>query len=182
MSDSELRRVSKGLALVLRHDAARLELTMDPEGFVPIAEVVAALVRMGIPASDALVRQVVGGVDVHKQRYSIVEDHIRANYGHSLERRIEHAPATPPRDLFHGTNVATTETILREGLLPMARQYVHLTIDRELARQVGARRGTPCVLRVDALSASADGIVFMRANEFFWLARSVPPRYLVVLA
>ena len=180
MNGGQLRRVSKALALILRHDAARLELAMDPEGFVAIAEVVDALTRMGIAANEELIRQVVAGVDPHKQRYTIVEDHIRANYGHSLERRINHLPATPPAVLFHGTTLAVKDKVLREGLQPMARQYVHLTTDRELARQVGARRGAPCVLRVDAFGASAAGIVFMPANEFFWLALRVPGEYLVV--
>src|SRR5262245_22060012 len=139
MTGADLRRLSKALALVLRHDAERLNLGVDPEGFVPIVEVLAALRAMSIGATDETLRRVVAEVDVHKNRYTIVDDAIRANYGHSLKQRIVHAPAAPPETLFHGTSAATKDTILSEGLVPMRRQYVHLTIDVELARQVGSR-------------------------------------------
>ena len=181
MSDARRRRVSKGLARVLRHDAVRLGLVMDPEGYVHLEEVVSALGRMGIGATEELVREVVAYVDPNKRRYTIVVGAIRANYGHSLERRIEHAPAMPPDVLFHGTTVAMKMKILLEGLLPMGRQYVHLTTEPELAKQVGARRGTPCVLRVEARRASKNGIVFMPANQFFWLTERVPAMYLCEL-
>ena len=61
----------------------------------------------------------------------------------------------------------------------MARQYVHLTTDVDLARQVGSRRGPPCLVRIDARKAHVNGVVFMPANEFFWLAHSVPATYLL---
>ena len=178
MSDAELRRLSKALALVLRHDAERLELGMDPEGFVRMEEVVAALKRMGIAAGEDTLREVVAKVDARKRRYTIVDDAIRANYGHSLRQKIEHATAAPPDVLYHGTTLEMISKILAEGLLPMRRQYVHLTTDSELAKQVGARRGAPCVLRVDARMAAEGGVTFMLANELFWLTSFVPARYL----
>jgi putative RNA 2'-phosphotransferase len=117
-----------------------------------------------------------------KNRYSIVEDAIRANYGHSLDREIAHPAVVPPALLLHGTHEAARDAILRAGLLPMQRQYVHLTDDDSLARQVGARRGPPCLLAIDAVAAHADGVVFLQANAHFWLAKHVPAQFVRTLA
>ncbi|HEY6125108.1 MAG TPA: RNA 2'-phosphotransferase, partial [Steroidobacteraceae bacterium] len=106
------------------------------------------------------------------------EHDIRANYGHSFAERVAHDRQTPPALLLHGTTEAAAPLILRDGLRPMKRQYVHMTPDRELALRVGARRGKPRIVKVAALAALEDGVVFYRANESFWLADSIPPKYL----
>jgi putative RNA 2'-phosphotransferase len=46
---------------------------------------------------------------------------------------------------------------------------------------VGARRGRPVVLRVDAAALVAEGAVFTRAANGAWLVDAVPPRYLTVV-
>jgi putative RNA 2'-phosphotransferase len=84
----------------------------------------------------------------------------------------------PPAVLFHGTSISTLPRILDEGLQPRRRQYVHLTPDRQLATSVGVRHGKPCLVCVDASSAHADGVAFFKANFTFWLAMTVPPKYL----
>jgi putative RNA 2'-phosphotransferase len=173
-----LKRVSKQMALLLRHAPDRAGLILDPEGFVRTEDLVGAL-QSAIPEVDeAVVHAVVELVEPHKQRYSIVDDCVRANYGHSTAGRIEHAPAIPPDVLFHGTSIGTMPMILENGLRPMGRQYVHLTPDRKLAASVGARHGRPCLIRVDSGSAHAAGVVFFKANFTFWLAVAVPPLYL----
>jgi RNA:NAD 2'-phosphotransferase (TPT1/KptA family) len=42
------------------------------------------------------------------------------------------------------------------------------------------RVGKPCLVRVDAPSAHADGVAFFKANFTFWLAMTVLPKYLSV--
>jgi putative RNA 2'-phosphotransferase len=175
-----LKRVSKQMALLLRHAPERAGLILDPEGFVRMEDLVCALQRTTPEVSANVVRAVVTMVEPHKQRYSIVEDCVRANYGHSTAERIEHDPATPPDRLFHGTSVEAAPSILKTGLQPMGRQYVHLTPDRKLAASVGARHGRLCLLRIDARSAHAAGIAFYKANFTFWLALAVPNIYLRV--
>jgi putative RNA 2'-phosphotransferase len=121
---------------------------------------------------------VVETLEPDKRRFSIVDGDIRANYGHSLAERIVHVAAEPPEILCHGTHENAVRSVLRDGLAPMKRQYVHLTGDRELAARVGARRGKPVLLDVAAGDAHRDGVRFYRANEAFWLVDAVPPRYL----
>jgi putative RNA 2'-phosphotransferase len=173
-----LKRVSKQMALVLRHAPDRAGLILDPEGFVHIEDLVRALQSTIPEVDEGVVHAVVDLVEPHKQRYSIIDDCVRANYGHSTAERIQHDPAIPPDVLFHGTGIRAAPMILESGLRPMGRQYVHLTPDRKLAAAVGARHGRPCLIRVDSRSACAAGVVFFKANFTFWLALTVPPDYL----
>jgi putative RNA 2'-phosphotransferase len=173
-----LKMLSKQLSWILRHEAERLDLAIDPEGYVRLGAVVDVIRRDHPQVTEADVRSVVEEVEQRKQRFSIAGEWIRANYGHSLAMRIAQEASAPPDDLFHGTTVTALETILLEGLRPMQRQYVHLTPDAELARSVGGRHGRSCLVRVDARQAHAAGLVFYRANRSFWLAEHVPAAFL----
>jgi len=169
-----LKQVSKQMAYLLRHAPERGGLQLDPEGYVSLDELVHAL-RQSIPAvTPETVKAVVALVEPQKQRYAIQGDAVRANYGHSLADRIEWVPAEPPAVLFHGTARDALSQIRDTGLLPMKRQYVHLTTDRQLAISVGGRHGPACLLEVDAKRAHAEGIIFYQANFTFWLADAVP--------
>lgn len=168
------------MALLLRHAPERAGLILDPEGFVPIDHLVSALKPTMPDVNATWVHQVVETVEPHKQRYTIVEGCVRANYGHSTGDLIQHPAAQPPDVLFHGTGVNAVSEILVSGLKPMGRQYVHLTPDPALAASVGARHGSPRIIRVDARSAHRGGIRFHKANATFWLAAAVPAAYLQV--
>lgn len=114
-----------------------------------------------------------------KQRYEIVGGRIRARYGHSIPTRVLAEPRLPPTLLFHGTAPATVPVVLTDGLRPMGRQYVHLSVDVQTARAVGARKARPpVVLQVSAEQAARDGVTFYVGNEQVWLADFVPARYL----
>jgi putative RNA 2'-phosphotransferase len=56
---------------------------------------------------------------------------------------------------------------------------VHLSVDAETATNVGARRGTPVIVVVEAGRAHDDGVVFYLAENGVWLTDSLDPRYLV---
>jgi putative RNA 2'-phosphotransferase len=91
---------------------------------------------------------------------------------------LKHAPAEPPPVLFHGTVAAALPAIRAEGLRRMARHHVHLSPDEATARAVGAWRGAPVILRVDAARMHRDGHVFHRSANGVWLVEAVPPEYL----
>jgi putative RNA 2'-phosphotransferase len=173
------KAISKAMARVLRHEAGRLGLTLDAEGYAALDELAQTLNRQSrLRVTVEELRAVVAEGAPVKQRYSIVEDCVRANYGHSLAAIIQHPAGTPPALLYHGTSAARVEAILREGLRPMARQYVHLTPDAALARSVGRRHGAPELLAVDTVHAAAGGVVFYLANPQFWLCAAMPAEYL----
>ena len=174
----DLVGLSKLMSLILRHEPDKFGVLLDAEGFTPLRELLDAVQRERPGVTEADLRAVVHGVEPQKQRFSIVDDDIRANYGHSLDGKILHTSAVPPDILHHGTAEKAIKEILAAGLRPMARQYVHLTVDRSLALKVGGRHGKPRLIEVDARSAHAEGVVFYQANRSFWLADLVPAKFL----
>ena len=171
-------RISKLLALILRHEPHVFGLVLDPEGYVELEAVLHAVRSKSPTTTRADLERVVAENEPEKRRFQIEGDSIRANYGHSLSTRIYHDVVEPPAQLLHGTNTKAVSQILKEGLLPKKRQYVHLTTSTEIATKVGARRGSHCLILIDAAAAHANGVKFYRANEAFWLADAIPAHYL----
>ncbi len=155
------------------------ELEVDGEGWASLPRLLEALrARPGwgdLDRSD--VREMQRRTD--KRRYEIRGDRIRALYGHSLPGSLSKEEAAPPDRLWHGTSPGAAGPILEEGLRPMGRQYVHLSADRESAREVGRRKADdPVILTVRSGDAHGAGVAFYRGNEKVWLADRVPARWL----
>ncbi|MER7308781.1 RNA 2'-phosphotransferase [Streptomyces griseoluteus] len=176
MDDRRTVKVSKYLSKHLRHQPERIGLTLDPAGWVEIDTLLAAAAAHGFPISRAELDHVVAVND--KRRFAVEGGRIRASQGHTVEVALGLPPATPPPYLYHGTVARSLDAIRAEGLRPMNRHAVHLSADRETATRVGARRGRPVVLAVDAGAMHRDGHVFHVSANGVWLTDSVPPRYL----
>jgi putative RNA 2'-phosphotransferase len=100
-------------------------------------------------------------------------------YGHSLPGRLERTAAVPPDVLYHGTAPETVPAIQASGLLPMRRQFVHLSVDTAMAREVGRRKSPqPTILRILAREAYQACIPFYVGNEHVWLADAIPAQYI----
>lgn len=164
-------RLSKRMSKALRHQPERVGLTLDPAGWVPVADLLNAL---HISAAD--MHEVVAQND--KKRFTIDGDRIRANQGHSVEVALGLPNAIPPDQLFHGTAAQFLDDIMRDGLRPMSRHDVHLSPDVETARRVGARRGRPLILVVDTKSMHENAHEFQLSANGVWLTQHVPARYL----
>jgi putative RNA 2'-phosphotransferase len=172
--------LSKVLAHALRHEPWRYELELDENGWVDINQVLEAM-RIERPQWAQLDRDDLAKLigTSPKKRYEIDGDRVRASYGHSVPGRLARTPAIPPELLFHGTTRRALLAIAERGLVPMARQFVHLSPTEAVAREVGRRRErTPVLLRVDAGRAHSDGIAFYVGNDVVWLADTVPARYI----
>lgn len=161
---------------MLRHHPGSIGIELDAAGWVELDDLLAGLSAHG----DRVTRDDVEAVLAagHKQRYEIAGDRIRATHGHSVEVDLGLRAATPPDVVFHGTVGRFLDAILREGLQPRGRRHVHLSTDAATAREVGARRGRPVVLTVDAAAMHRAGHVFHRASDSVWLTASVPPEHL----
>jgi len=169
-------RLSKRLSYVLRHRPDSVGLTLDAAGWVDVDDLLGAL-RLTRPELDEAVAR------NDKQRFAFDPSgtRIRANQGHSVPVELGYTPADPPDELFHGTVDRFLPSILAEGLRPGNRHAVHLSPDVATARRVGARRGRPVVLRVDAAAMAAAGTRFERSANGVWLVPAVPPRYVTLL-
>jgi putative RNA 2'-phosphotransferase len=181
--DSNARRqLSKFASHALRHRPDLYGLRPDEQGWVPVDDLLRAARARGGALADVTADDLAETIaKADKQRHELNEQSIRALYGHSLTQTIAKPRAQPPKVLFHGTSAAAWVRIQRDGLRPMSRQYVHLSVDEEMAREVGARRGpSVIILAVRALDASSSGIVFRRGTERVWLADPIPPQFLTV--
>jgi putative RNA 2'-phosphotransferase len=179
--DRRLVTVSKFLAKHLRHAPDALGLTLQPGGWVPVVDLLAASAGIGFAiAYDELIECVETN---DKQRFSFDDtgDLIRANQGHSVQVDLQLEEKEPPAVLYHGTVERFLASILAEGLKKGKRHHVHLSQDVATARRVGARRGKPVILRVAAGRMYAEGIKFFRSTNGVWLTDSVPALFLTAV-
>ncbi|MFD3544360.1 RNA 2'-phosphotransferase [Streptomyces sp. NPDC058655] len=176
MDDRRTVKVSKYLSKHLRHQPERIGLVLDPHGWVEIDALLRAAADHGFPVTRAELDHVVATND--KQRFAVEGARIRASQGHTVAVDLDLPEAEPPAYLYHGTVAPALDAIRAEGLQPMARHHVHLSPDRETAHRVGARRGRPVVLAVDAGAMREAGHVFRVSANGVWLVDAVPPGFL----
>src|SRR6266481_3310683 len=149
--------VSKFLAKHLRHTPDALGLTMRPGGWVSVDDLLSASRRVGFAISYDELIECVETSDKKRFSFDDTGDLIRANQGHSVEVDLQLEEKEPPVVLYHGTVERFLASIMAEGLKKGKRHHVHLSKDTETARRVGARRGKPVVLQVDAGKMNGDG-------------------------
>ncbi|MEU6835917.1 RNA 2'-phosphotransferase [Streptomyces rubiginosohelvolus] len=176
MDERRTVKVSKYLSKHLRHQPERIGITLDENGWVGVETLLSAAGLHGFAISRAELDHVVTVND--KRRFTVDSDRIRANQGHTVAVDLDLPPTEPPAYLYHGTVARVMDAIRAEGLRPMARHHVHLSPDRETATRVGARRGRPLVLTVDAGAMHRAGHVFRVSANGVWLADAVPPEFL----
>ncbi|WP_207434743.1 RNA 2'-phosphotransferase [Sabulibacter ruber] len=172
--------VSKFLSLVLRHKPEKLGITLDPNGWANVEELLNKMQQKGMPVDLEQLQRVVA--TNNKQRFAFNADQtkIRANQGHSVQVDVELLPATPPELLFHGTSTTNAEAILREGITKRSRLHVHLSADAQTATQVGSRHGKPFLFLVKSGEMHRNGEVFYLSENGVWLTDFVAPQYLEV--
>lgn len=180
----DYQSLSRTVSHALRHEPWLYELELDDAGWVPLTALLAALRAERKEWRDLAVADLIEMIArSEKKRHEIDGDCIRAFYGHSLPGKLSKQRSAPPAWLYHGTSPKTAALIRQSGLLPMERQYVHLSVDTETAMQVGGRKaGAPVLLKVDAAAAHAAGTAFYHGNEMVWLADEVPAEFILPTA
>lgn len=84
----------------------------------------------------------------------------------------------PPEILYHGTAVQFVSKIIDNGLLPMKRQYVHLSESIETAITIGKRHGKPLIIEIRTDQLIKEGWTFFKTNDGIWLTTIIPANYL----
>ncbi|MFJ6579032.1 RNA 2'-phosphotransferase [Streptomyces sp. NPDC091368] len=176
MDERRTVKVSKYLSRHLRHQPERIGLVLDAHGWTEIDDLLRAAAEHGFRITRAELDHVVATND--KKRFAVEGTRIRASQGHTVTVDLDLPAAEPPAYLYHGTVGDRLSAIRAEGLRPMARHHVHLSPDRETATRVGARRGRPVVLSVDAGAMRRAGHVFHVSANGVWLTDAVPPQFL----
>jgi putative RNA 2'-phosphotransferase len=173
-------RLSRLLALVLRHRPEEVGLTLDAAGFATVEAVAGALAAQrgweSVTASDLLA---LAAAD--PRRYEVRDGRIRARYGHTTAVEQPGESAVPPEWLYYGAAPAAVARMRADGLRPMDRQRVHMSTTPGDALEVGRRHAPDAVVIVVlARRAQAAGIEFRRAGQMLFLAHFVPPEFLLL--
>lgn len=162
---------SKRLAYLLRHSNLP-----DYNGWVKVSVVLGTL---GESLQD--LQQIVESDN--KGRFEFAEDKssVRALYGHSINVDLGLEPTIPPLVLYHGTAEKYIDSIMKEGLRPRKRNFVHLSETIDMAKQVGTRHGSPVVLSIDIEAMISAGYKFYKAPNGIWLTGDILPKFLKVV-
>ncbi len=167
-------KVSKCMSYLLRHNPESLE--MDRHGFVGLDEFVKRI-RERFQVDQKFILDIVEKSD--RKRFEIIDNKIRALYGHTITVKLELKEDKLVKVLFHGTSPDAAARILEAGLKSMKRKWVHLSPTIEMAKQVGLRRTRkPVILEIDAEVARKNGVGFYKASEMVYLCKDLLPEYI----
>jgi putative RNA 2'-phosphotransferase len=169
-------RISRFLTYLLRHRPKEYPLVFDTRGFVDWRDLVELVEERFYDVTENDIRAVV--TDSQKKRFELQENKVRATYGHSFPVDLSEETMEPPDNLYYGTARDLAQSMLRNGLKPRDRQYVHLSGSVEEAESVARRHDpAPAVIIVDARGAHGEGIRFHQTGPLF-LVENVPAKFL----
>ncbi|MBP7821614.1 MAG: RNA 2'-phosphotransferase [Saprospiraceae bacterium] len=189
--DAEL---SKVISKILRHDPSSYNLTLN-DGWISIDKLLSSLREIRTKWQDLQYYDILRLVDnSDKKRHEVKSErigpeyknnfiwYIRARYGHSISEKINNSRIEPLEILYHGTKLSSLQEILKEGIKPMSRQFVHLSKNIEEANLVAKRKeGETAILRINAKLAYNEGVNFYKGNENIWLSEYISPKYIEVV-
>jgi len=120
--------------------------------------------------------QDVRGVTLPDFTYKSIADYraLAANFASrdgGFWRRID--PPEPPAARRFLSSIRT------RGITPQNRQFVHLSVDRTSAREVGQRHGVPVILPITARDMYRDGFTFYQSDAGLWLTKTIPVSYII---
>jgi len=193
-------RISKALTQILRHRAVDLGLTIRPDGYVRIQELLECKTMGKLGATVEDVEQITLNSD--KRRFEIMSDQsatfIRAVQGHSIKivqdeelmRQLSADDPDLPTECVHGTYKRHVQAILGKGLIAGGklgntfRNHVHFAPYAPGDGRVisGMRLGSDVVIWVNLREALRGGVPFFRAKNEVILSPGidgvVPPEFI----
>jgi 2'-phosphotransferase len=159
--------ISKALSRLLRHQATNAGITLDAEGYAPLAAVLAYGPIKSLQATEDEIHQEVERNE--KQRFSTRRNDrgewmIRANQGHSIKIENEGhlepiTQDTVPDKVLHGTYFAFWGKIVESGgLKPMGRNHVHCSTGTPVEGVMsGMRKDAELIIEVDVRRSMEEG-------------------------
>lgn len=164
---------SKELSWLLRHGAPSLGISMDPAGWVQVADVLAYL-KVSYDELAVLVQE------NSKNRLQLDHQRIRACQGHSNDNpaiviealEASWSTSTTVDSVWHGTHVEALKTIAKQGIKPMGRTHVHCAASMD--SPVGKRANVDIVLEISSKRIRQAGFTLYQAFNGVVLVRFVP--------
>lgn len=177
-----MEQLSKIVSHALRHEPSLYNIELDKNGWADIFSLIEGIRSVSDDYNNLTMELIIRMVNSsRKKRHEIKDCKIRAFYGHSLEKRIKKTPSIPPKYLYHGTSKKNLKKIVVEGLLPMGRQYVHLSEKRQEAYTVALRKTEkPILLKISSIQSYDAGNVFYKELNNLWLSDKISSDFLEI--
>lgn len=169
---------SKLISYWLRHNPQDAKLDADEFGWVNLERLLSALQDKNVSLTSDNLIELNNSFDKVRWEIDIEQNRIRATHGHSFPVLLDDKTEIPPDTLFHGTSSATITKIIAEGLLPMNRQFVHLSENIEMAIIVAKRHGKPFIIEINTQELIKGGWTFYKTIDNVWLTAKIPTKYL----
>lgn len=159
--------ISKALSYLLRHGANKEKLNIDDQGYVNISDILSHQRLKSFKTTrddlDRIVR------DNDKKRFTIKDDKICANQGHSL-KTINNDNLTLMKldeliklNIYHGTYKNKLSIIKSSGgLNKMNRNHIHFTCE-EYSTCSGIRYNANVLIYIDVIKCINSGIQFFKS-------------------
>lgn len=190
-------RISMAMTKILRHSAASFGISVRPDGFCRVEDVLGASTLRNLGATQQDLMQAVQNCE--KKRFDLSQESgdllIRASQGHSMKVVSDEQLLTPlnaqqpdlPCVCVHGTYRKHLQSILQQGLLAgggtSARNHVHFAPYEPGSSRVisGMRASCDIAIYLDLRRAILAGIPFYRSTNQVLLTpglnKVVPPNY-----
>jgi putative RNA 2'-phosphotransferase len=178
--NKDYEKTSKFLSYVLRHKPEAIGIKLDKDGWTNIENFIVCANKNGEHLTKELIMKVVETSD--KKRFSISKDgkYIRAEQGHSTSLvDIKYKEQIPPEFLYHGTAIRFLDSIKKEGIKAISRQYVHLSMSEQTALEAGKRHGKPIALKIKSGEMYLQGFKFYLSENDVWMTKNVPYEYII---
>lgn len=179
--------ISKSLSYLLRHGAEKEKLSIDPQGWVELGEVLRHNRLKSLKTTPDDISRVVA--ENEKQRFRLKTDagtsYICANQGHTLKNVVPELvlldETSMPTEVFHGTYQKKLEPIKATGLSRMSRNHIHLTSNAPWSK-LGIRASCDTLIYIDTDKCMKDGFKFWRSTNGVILCEGnadgvIPPHY-----
>jgi len=180
LDEAKTEQLGRLVAGALRHFPDDFGLTMDSKGWVDLTKMGDLIHKRHRWASKETVIALAQSDPKH--RYEIVDNKIRARYGHSVNVDLDHPENRLPK-LYYGASEEEADRILEIGLKTASQRYVHLSTTSEKAWHVATfRTGNPKIIQVDAAAAHKEGVKMMTVNDDIVISETIPPKFLSILS
>lgn len=174
-----MKDLARTVCFILRHKPEDFGLKLDEYGYCSVFELINGI---NLKYNEKIVYKDISTLveSDSKSRYTIKGDKIKCNFGHSIKDiKVENSGESIPKILYHGTATKSLESIFQKGLIAGQRNWVHLTTDLDVAKQVGlryAKTDDNLVILVIPTDNLKDKIITTGTSTF--LIDRVPPEYL----